>query len=106
MAKPQVVLTTSQSLGKKAAAIANREPVPQPKPVVVTPKPVVKPKPVTKPAAKPRVIPAVSKPTAARPIPGQRMPASVEIRRLGNATSDALFIYPGMGLPSNTLPGI
>jgi hypothetical protein len=59
-----------------------------------------------KPTAKPRVIPAVSKPTAARTNPRQRMPASAEIRRLGNAAPDALFIYPGMGLPSNTLPGI
>ena len=58
-------LTTSQSLGQKAAAIANREPVPQPKPVVVAPKPVVKPKPAAKPAAKPRVMPSTKMPTSA-----------------------------------------
>ena len=62
---PQIVLTPSQSLGQKAAAIANREPVPQPKPVVVVPKPAAKPKPV---AAKPKPKPA-AKP-AAKPVRG------------------------------------
>jgi len=150
--EPNPVVTRSQSLGKTAAAIANREPVPQPKPAatpqprvgqpaVLNGKPVVwsggewrplpapkakltntptvkpSPKPAprvistkpraaaqsTKPAAKPRVIPAVSKPTATRSTTSQRMPASEEIRRLGNSTSDAIRIYPGMGLPSNSL---
>ncbi len=147
--EPNLAVTRSQSLGQKAAAIANREPVTQPKPAatpqprvgqpaVLNGKPVVwsggewrplpapkakltntptvkpspkpaprviptKPQTAAKPAAKPRVIPAVSKPTATRSIPGQRMPASEEIRRLGSATSDAIRIYPGMGLPSNSL---
>jgi hypothetical protein len=56
-----------------------------------------------KPTAKPRVIPAVSRPTAARTNPRQRMPASAEIRRLGNAAQDVIRIQPGMSLPSSSL---
>jgi hypothetical protein len=102
-------IVNSQSLGKKAGAIATREPVPAPKPVVVavpTAKPVVKP--VVKPAAKPKakvkatvkpkpVVPATSttrtKPTS----------ASMQIRALQNSTGDALRIHPGMSLPSSSL---
>ena len=60
---PQVVLTTSQTLGQKAAAIANREPVATPKPTVVVPvKPAVKPavKPTAKPTVKPKPKPKVT----------------------------------------------
>jgi hypothetical protein len=60
---PQVVLTTSQTLGQKAAAIANREPVATPKPTVVVPvKPTVKPavKPTAKPTVKPKPKPKVT----------------------------------------------
>lgn len=48
---PQVVLTRSQTLGQKAAAIVNREPVREPKPVVVVPTKPAKPKLVSKPKA-------------------------------------------------------
>lgn len=99
MPTPQVVLTTSQSLGQKAAAIANREPVPQPKPVVVTAKPAAKPKP--KPAVKPsvKVAPAVST-TKSKSKP---MSASMQIRAMQNATQDVIRIQPGMSLPSTSL---
>jgi hypothetical protein len=80
-------VTTSQSLGQKAAAIATREPVPVPRVVVPvpTPKPAVKPavraaaKPVVKPAAKPK--PAAKSVTKSRAIPSRRMPTSSDIRR-------------------------
>ena len=53
--KPTITLTPNQLLSQRAVAIANREPVPPPKPVVVVPKPAAKPKPVAaKPAAKPQ----------------------------------------------------
>jgi hypothetical protein len=92
-------ITPSQSLGKMAAAIANREPVPQPKPVVAKPtaKPAAaKPKP---PTVKPRITPKPST-TKTRSKPAS---ASMQIRALQNTVPDALNIYPGMGLPSNTL---
>lgn len=142
---PSPAVTRSQSLGRTAAAIANREPVPTPKPqpkvgqpAILNGKPVIwsggkwmpvpapkaklrdtpnitpNPKPAprvipTKPraAAKPpvRVIPARTQ-TRTQGVPRNQESASMQIRRLQNATQDALFIYPGMGLPSNTLPGI
>jgi hypothetical protein len=51
-------LTTSQSLSQTAIAIANREPLPKPRPAVATPqvskpKPAAKPKPAVKPKPKP-----------------------------------------------------
>jgi hypothetical protein len=142
---PSPAVTRSQSLGKTAAAIANREPIPAPKPqpkvgqpAVLNGKPVIwsgnKWMPVPAPKVKlkdtsnitpnpkpaPRVIPAkpraAAKPpvrvipsrtqTRAQGVPRNQESASMQIRRLQNATQDALFIYPGMGLPSNTLPGI
>lgn len=90
---PQVILTPSQSLGQKAAAIANREPVKPPKPVVV------KPKPVAKPAVKPRVAPATTT-TKTRTKP---MSASMQIRALQNTTPDVIRIQPGMSMPSSSL---
>jgi hypothetical protein len=96
---------TSQSLGQKAAAIANREPVKLPKPVVVSTKPVAKTKPVVKakPAAKPkpaRTTPAVS---AAKPARTKPASASMQIRAMQNTAPDVLRIQPGMSLPSNSL---
>lgn len=52
ISEPQVVLTRSQTLGQKAAAIVNREPVREPKPVVVV---SVKPA-KAKPAVKAKVV--------------------------------------------------
>jgi hypothetical protein len=94
---PKIVLTPSQSLGNKAAAIANREPVKPPKPVVVAPvKPVVKP---VKVQTKPRVKPAVSRPTT-RAKPSN---ALMQIKTMQGAAPDVINMYPGMGLPSNSL---
>jgi hypothetical protein len=105
-------LTRSQSLGQTAAAIANREPVPAPKPVTVpVAKPAVKPavraaaKPAAKPAAKraakpARVAPAVS---AAKPARTKPASASMQIRAMQNTVPDALRIQPGMSLPSMSL---
>jgi len=97
---PQVVLTTSQSLGQKAAAIANREPVKPPKPVVIAPKPVaVKPKPKPKPKTVTKPTPVVAaKTTKVKPTS-----ASMQIRAMQNIVPDALRIQPGMSLPSNSL---
>ena len=110
---PQIVLTPSQSLGQKAAAIANREPVPQPKPVVVAPKPVVKPKPATKPSVKPaakpkaaaqptkpvRVIPSRVKPKA-QESPRNQGSASMQIRRMQNIQPDVIQLPMFTGFPS------
>lgn len=95
MAQPEVVLTTSQSLGQKAAAIANREPVKPPKPVVVTPKPVaVKPKP------KPTVRLSIRGPAIAEPTPTAKRQASTSLQRITNSTlNDMIRIIPGQGLP-------
>ena len=103
MAEPQVVLTTSQSLGQKAAAIANREPVKPPKPTVVVPKPVaVKPKPVvTKP--KPKVVTKSTPVVAAKTTKVKPTSASMQIRAMQNTVPDALRIQPGMSLPSSSL---
>ena len=100
MAEPQIVLTTSQSLGQKAAAIANREPVKPPKPVVVAPKPVaVKPKPKPKPKTVTKPTPVVTtKATKVKPTS-----ASMQIRAMQNTVPDALRIQPGMSLPSASL---
>jgi len=89
----KVVLTPSQSLGRKAAAIANREPVKPPKPVIVSVKPAAKPKPA-------RTTPAVS---AAKPTKVKPASASMQIRAMQNTTPDVLRIQPGMSLPSNSL---
>ena len=100
---PQIVLTPSQSLGQKAAAIANREPVKPPKPTVVAPKPVAaKPKPVV---AKPK-LKVVTKPTpvvAAKTTKVKPTSASMQIRAMQNTVPDALRIQPGMSLPSASL---
>ena len=103
MTEPQVVLTTSQSLGQKAAAIANREPVKPPKPTVVVPKPVaVKPKPVvTKP--KPKVVTKPTPVVAAKTTKVKPTSASMQIRAMQNTVPDALRIQPGMSLPSSSL---
>ena len=114
------VPSTNLSRGQVAAAIANREPIPvakpQPKvgqPAILNGKPVVwnggkwmpvptpRAKPATKPTVKPiRITPATStpKPTRAKPTS-----ASMQIRALQNTVQDVLPIFPGMGLPSNTL---
>lgn len=100
MPQPEVVLTTSQSLGQKAAAIANREPVKPPKPVVVTPKPVA-----AKPKSKPK-IKTVTKPTpvvAAKTTKVKPTSASMQIRAMQNITPDVIRIQPGMSLPSASL---
>jgi hypothetical protein len=100
---PKVVLTTSQSLGQKAAAIANREPVKPPKPTVVVPKPVaVKPKPVVaKP--KPKVVTKPTPVVAAKTTKVKPTSASMQIRAMQNTVPDALRIQPGMSLPSASL---
>jgi hypothetical protein len=101
MAEPQVVLTTSQSLGQKAAAIANREPVKPPKPVVVeAPKPVAvkpKPKPKTKAVTKPTPVVA-TKTTKVKPTS-----ASMQIKAMQNTAPDVIRIQPSMSLPSASL---
>ncbi len=100
--KPTITLTPSQSLGQKAAAIANREPVLPPKPAVVAPKPVVKPKSV---AAKPKPK-AVTKPTpvvTTRTTKVKPTSASMQIRAMQNTVPDAIRIQPGMSLPSASL---
>ena len=94
---PQVVPTTSQSLGQRAAAIVNREPVKPPKPTVVSTKPVAKPKPVVKPV---RIAPAVS---AAKPTKTKPISASMQIRAMQNTAPDVIRIQPGMSLPSSSL---
>jgi hypothetical protein len=101
--QPTVVLTTSQSLGQKAAAIANREPVKPPKPTVVVPKPVAfKPKPVvTKP--KPKVVTKPTPVVAAKTTKVKPTSASRQIRAMQNTVPDALRIQPGMSLPSASL---
>jgi hypothetical protein len=89
-------LTTSQSLGQKAAAIANREPLPKPRPVMVapqTPKPTVKPKAVTKPTPVGTTRTTRAKPTS----------ASMQIRAMQNTVPDVIRIQPGMSLPSTSL---
>jgi hypothetical protein len=93
---PQIVLTSSQSLGQKAAAIANREPLPKPRPVMVapqTPKPTVKPKAVTKPTPVGTTRTTRAKPTS----------ASMQIRAMQNTVPDVIRIQPGMSLPSTSL---
>jgi hypothetical protein len=109
---PQIVLTPSQSLGKKAAAIANREPVPQPKPVAVTPQ-APKPRPVTKPSVKPaakpraasqstkpvRVMPSRVKPKA-QENPRNQGSASMQIRRMQNITPDVIQLPMFTSFPS------
>ncbi len=93
---------TSSSLGQKAAAIANREPVPPPKPVVVVPKPAAKPKPA---AAKPKPK-AVTKPTpvvTTRTTKVKPTSASMQIRAMQNTVPDVMRIQPGMSLPSTSL---
>lgn len=142
---PSPAVTRSQSLGKTAAAIANREPIPTPKPqpqvgqpAVLNGKPVVwngnkwmpvpapkaklkdtpnitpnpkpapriiptKPKAAAQPTKPVRVIPTRTKPSRAQESPRNQGSASMQIRRMQNATQDALPIFPGMGLPSNSL---
>jgi hypothetical protein len=91
-------LTTSQSLGQKAAAIANREPPPKPRPVMVTPQ-VSKPKPAVKPKAVTKPIPAVTpKQTKVKPTS-----ASMQIRAMQNTAPDVIRIQPGMSFPSSSL---
>jgi hypothetical protein len=111
MPQPKVVLTTSQSLGQKAAAIANREPVKPPKPVVVIPKPVaVKPKPVVKPKAvtkpkptakpKPSMRLTIRGPAIAEPTPTAKRQAAASLQKNTNsALNDMIRIVPGQGLP-------
>ena len=117
--QPTIVLTTSQSLGQKAAAIATREPVPVPRPqpavgqaAILNGKPVVwngsdwvkAPKPVVKPVVKQKVtvkpkpvVPATST-TRTRPTS-----ASMQIRALQGSVGDVIKIHPGMSLPSSSL---
>jgi hypothetical protein len=90
-------LTTSQSLGQKAAAIANREPVPQPRPAVVTAKPAAKP------AAKPKVVTKPTPVVAAKTTKVKPTSASMQIRAMQNTVPDVIRIQPGMSLPSQSL---
>jgi len=101
LAEAQVILTPSQSLGQKAAAIANREPVKPPKPVVVVPKPVaVKPKPKPKPKSKPAVRLTIRGPAPAESTPTPRRQAASSLQRITNsALNDVIRIVPGQGLP-------
>ena len=115
-----VLVPTNQSRGQVAAAIANREPIPvakpQPKvgqPAILNGKPVVwnggkwmpVPTPRAKPATKPTVKPTRTAPATSTPKPTRIKPASasMQIRALQNTVQDVLPIFPGMGLPSNTL---
>ena len=91
---PQVVLTRSQTLGQKAAAIVNREPV---KPIAVQVKPVAKP--AAKPKPKVRTAPAVvTQKTRTKP-----ESASMQIRAMQRSVPDVINIQPGMSLPSSSL---
>jgi len=60
-------------------------------------------KPTAKPTKPVRVIPARAKPGRTQESPRNQSSASMQIRRMQNATQDALPIFPGMGLPSNSL---
>lgn len=60
-------------------------------------------KPTAKPTKPVRVIPARTKPSRTQESPRNQGSASMQIRRMQNATQDALPIFPGMGLPSNSL---
>jgi hypothetical protein len=60
-------------------------------------------KPTAKPTKPVRVIPARAKPSRTQESPRNQGSASMQIRRMQNATQDALPIFPGMGLPSNSL---
>jgi hypothetical protein len=68
-------------------------------------KPTAKPKAAAQPTKPVRVIPSRTQPIT-RESPRNQGSASMQIRRMQNTAPDALFIYPGMGLPSNTLPSI
>ena len=65
-------------------------------------KPTAKPKAAAQPTKPVRVIPSRVKPKA-QESPRNQGSASMQIRRMHNATQDALPIFPGMGLPSNSL---
>ncbi len=93
----QVVLTPSQSRGQMAAAIANREPVKPPKPVVVAApvKPKLKPKP--KPTAKPTARLSIRGPAV--PKPAKKSAASSLQKITEAALTDVIRIVPGQGLP-------
>jgi hypothetical protein len=65
-------------------------------------KPTAKPKAAAQPTKPVRVIPSRVKPKA-QESPRNQGSASMQIRRMQNATQDALPIFPGMGLPSNSL---
>lgn len=93
--RTKIILTPSQSLGNKASAIANREPVKPPRAVVIE-----EPKPTTTKSRSSRTkVPAVSH-TSTRSRPGNTL---MQIRQMQNVTPDAINMYPGMGLPSNSL---
>lgn len=98
----QVVLTPSQSRGQIATAIANREPVKPPKPVVVLPTPVKpKPKPKPKISAKPSATPTarLSIRGPAVPKPAKKSAASSLQKITEAALTDVIRIVPGQGLP-------
>jgi hypothetical protein len=123
-----VLVPTRPSPSQIAASIATREPLPTPKPQpkvgqsailngqavmwnggswvkMPTPKamkPTAKPKAAAQPTKPVRVIPSRVKPKT-QESPRNQGSASMQIRRMQNATQDALPIFPGMGLPSNSL---
>jgi hypothetical protein len=127
-----VLVPTRPSPSQIAASIATREPLPTPKPqpkvgqsailngqavmwnggswvkmptpkaMKSTAKPAAKPRAAAQPTKPVRVMPSRVKPKA-QESPRNQGSASMQIRRMHNATQDALPIFPGMGLPSNSL---
>jgi len=87
----------SITLGKVAAAIATREPLPVPSKPPAKPPPKPPARPPAKPAAKPTPVVA-AKTTKIKPTS-----ASMQIRAMQNTVPDVINIYPGMGSPSNSL---
>ena len=121
---PEVVDKPSVTLGRRAASIVNREPLPQPKPqpqIVPQPQAKPQPQPQAKPAPKPQAKPiskpqpkvrvgtgrwaaaAAAKSAATRANPRNPGSASMQIRRMQNTVPDAIQIHPGMSLPSHSL---
>ena len=95
--RPDTTPLNRISLGQRAAAIVNREPLPQPKP-----KP--QPKPAAKPAANRTGRYAAQQRQKARQYnPRNPGSASMQIRSLQNTAPDVIQIHPGMSLPSASL---
>lgn len=91
--RPDTTPLNRISLGQRAAAIVNREPLPQPKP---QPKPAATVKRSGRYAAQQRQ-------KARQYDPRNPGSASMQIRSLQNTAPDVIQIHPGMSLPSASL---